>query len=257
MGDEQFHTSRKNRAGRRLQRATRWSPCSGGPTGHGNADESARHRRAGPASRPRPLGFARRGRTASERSNRCSLGTTRTGVTRFAVHHTKGIIVTITPTGDPSATGGADHAASPAETEAALAVLGRALRCVEQALTSLAEVMDELSRLNEDVHHGQAGVPGEQPDVRVDGHNLTRQEQRVLTLVAAGLPNRRIAECLGISDKTAKNYVHTVLVKLDVSTRTEAASKALSGLLVDPEECRRARLSGSSSGMAALRGLDR
>jgi DNA-binding NarL/FixJ family response regulator len=80
-----------------------------------------------------------------------------------------------------------------------------------------------------------------------DPYNLTRQERRVLTLVAAGLPNRRIAERLGISDKTAKNYVHTVLVKLDVSTRTEAACKALSARLVDPQECRRVRLLGAGA----------
>ncbi|SES36654.1 regulatory protein, luxR family [Lentzea xinjiangensis] len=68
----------------------------------------------------------------------------------------------------------------------------------------------------------------------------------MLTLMAAGLPNRKIAESLELSEKTVKNYVHGVLMKLNVTTRTEAASKALSELLVDPAECRRVRLMGTT-----------
>lgn len=137
--------------------------------------------------------------------------------------------------------------ASHHENELALALAGRALQCVEQALTSLTEMTEVLARLDERSRQSPRPRTAERCDVGADTYNLTRQEQRVLTLVAAGLPNRRIAERLGISDKTAKNYVHTVLVKLDVSTRTEAASKALSGRLVDPQECRRVRLLGAGA----------
>lgn len=82
---------------------------------------------------------------------------------------------------------------------------------------------------------------------------LTGQERRVLTRLAAGLSNRQIAQSLGISDKTAKNYVHAVLGKLNAGSRTEAAFTALCERLVDPEECRRLRRrSGAGGGQASV-----
>ncbi len=51
---------------------------------------------------------------------------------------------------------------------------------------------------------------------------LSARERQVLTLVASGLSNRRIAERLRISVHTAKFHVNSILAKLGVSTRTEA-----------------------------------
>lgn len=55
---------------------------------------------------------------------------------------------------------------------------------------------------------------------------LTPRERQVLDLIAVGLRNRAIAERLGISEKTVRNNVSSVLVKLQVEDRTSAAIKA-------------------------------
>lgn len=52
---------------------------------------------------------------------------------------------------------------------------------------------------------------------------LTAQETRVLNLIADGLTNRQIGERLSIGEKTVKNYVTSVLLKLGMSRRTQAA----------------------------------
>jgi DNA-binding NarL/FixJ family response regulator len=45
----------------------------------------------------------------------------------------------------------------------------------------------------------------------------------VLNLIAEGLTNRQIGERLGIGEKTVKNYVTSVLLKLGMTRRTQAA----------------------------------
>jgi DNA-binding NarL/FixJ family response regulator len=55
---------------------------------------------------------------------------------------------------------------------------------------------------------------------------LTPQEQRVLALIAEGRTNREIGQVLHISEKTVKNYVTTLLAKLQLRRRTEAAAYA-------------------------------
>jgi DNA-binding NarL/FixJ family response regulator len=45
----------------------------------------------------------------------------------------------------------------------------------------------------------------------------------VLNLITDGLTNREIGDRLGIGEKTVKNYVTSVLLKLGMSRRTQAA----------------------------------
>jgi DNA-binding CsgD family transcriptional regulator len=55
---------------------------------------------------------------------------------------------------------------------------------------------------------------------------LTGQEKRVLELIGEGLTNRQIAERMYLAEKTAKNYVSSLLAKLGMHRRTEAAAFA-------------------------------
>lgn len=52
---------------------------------------------------------------------------------------------------------------------------------------------------------------------------LTAHEQRVLELIGKGLTNRQIATQLFLAEKTVKNYVSSLLTKLDLESRTQAA----------------------------------
>jgi DNA-binding NarL/FixJ family response regulator len=53
--------------------------------------------------------------------------------------------------------------------------------------------------------------------------SLSPQEQRILALIADGLTNRQIGAELFLAEKTVKNYVSSLLHKLGMSRRTEAA----------------------------------
>jgi DNA-binding NarL/FixJ family response regulator len=52
---------------------------------------------------------------------------------------------------------------------------------------------------------------------------LSAQEQRILELIGTGLTNREIAERMYLAEKTVKNYVSSVLAKLGLTSRTQAA----------------------------------
>lgn len=52
---------------------------------------------------------------------------------------------------------------------------------------------------------------------------LTEQERRILNLIAEGRTNREIGSTLFLAEKTVKNYVSSLLSKMGMSTRTEAA----------------------------------
>ncbi|WP_323102121.1 response regulator transcription factor [Intrasporangium sp. YIM S08009] len=62
---------------------------------------------------------------------------------------------------------------------------------------------------------------GQEKDPRL--RSLTPQERRVLDHVAAGETNRQIGEAMSLAEKTVKNYVTSVLAKLGMERRTQAA----------------------------------
>lgn len=60
-----------------------------------------------------------------------------------------------------------------------------------------------------------------QPDPLLE--HLTPQERRILDRIARGLTNKQIGEDLSLAEKTVKNYVTSVLGKLGLERRTQAA----------------------------------
>ncbi|MEO8246574.1 MAG: response regulator transcription factor [Chloroflexota bacterium] len=54
--------------------------------------------------------------------------------------------------------------------------------------------------------------------------DLTSQERKILLLVAEGMTNKEIANDVFLSDKTVKNYVSSILSKLNLQRRTQAAA---------------------------------
>jgi two-component system, NarL family, response regulator DevR len=52
---------------------------------------------------------------------------------------------------------------------------------------------------------------------------LTDQERRILELIGEGMTNRQIAEAMFLAEKTVKNYVSSLLAKLGLERRTQAA----------------------------------
>jgi DNA-binding NarL/FixJ family response regulator len=70
-------------------------------------------------------------------------------------------------------------------------------------------------RVLERIRHGH-----DQPDELRD---LTDQERRILGFIAEGMTNRQIAGQMFLAEKTVKNYVSSLLAKLGLERRTQAA----------------------------------
>ena len=95
--------------------------------------------------------------------------------------------------------------------------LVRAIRQVHRGESSLhpsiaRKVLQELAR-------GSQRPPTKEP--------LTPREVEVLRLVARGLGNQQIADALALSEATVRTHVSTILGKLHLATRTQAALYAL------------------------------
>jgi DNA-binding NarL/FixJ family response regulator len=54
--------------------------------------------------------------------------------------------------------------------------------------------------------------------------HLTEQERKILDLIGEGLTNRAIGERLHLAEKTIKNYVSSLLSKLGMERRSQAAA---------------------------------
>lgn len=67
---------------------------------------------------------------------------------------------------------------------------------------------------------------------------LTQRETEVLKLIALGKSNKQLARELFISEKTVKSHVHSILAKLGLTSRTQAALFAARSGVVDVEDFR-------------------
>src|SRR6185312_10660652 len=92
---------------------------------------------------------------------------------------------------------------------AALEAVGRGESLLDPAVTE--RVLERVRRI----------AKGESND---ELSGLTPQEQKILMLVAEGKTNKEIASEVFLSDKTVKNYVSSILSKLNLERRAQAAA---------------------------------
>jgi DNA-binding CsgD family transcriptional regulator/tetratricopeptide (TPR) repeat protein len=123
------------------------------------------------------------------------------------------------------------------EAEAVLASRGERARAVD-ALTAANATANELGaepllqEIEALARHARIELseepttPPAPPEPRLDTLGLTPRELEVLRLLAVGYTNPQIGEALYISRKTASHHVSSVLAKLGVTTRVEAAGVA-------------------------------
>jgi len=76
--------------------------------------------------------------------------------------------------------------------------------------------------------HAATSAPEDEPLEK-----LTDREEEILKLLAAGLPNKEIAQKLGLSEGTVKNHISAILAKLHANDRTQAVLTALKRGLVN------------------------
>jgi two-component system, NarL family, response regulator DevR len=92
---------------------------------------------------------------------------------------------------------------------AALEAVGRGESLLDPAVTG--KVLERMRRI----------AANDQPD---ELSALTQQERKILALVAEGKTNKEIAAEVYLSDKTVKNYVSSILSKLNLERRAQAAA---------------------------------
>lgn len=92
---------------------------------------------------------------------------------------------------------------------AALEAVGRGESLLDPAVTE--KVLERIRRIATGTYRDELA-------------QLTQQEQKILLLVAEGQTNKEIAAGVFLSDKTVKNYVSSILAKLNLQRRAQAAA---------------------------------
>jgi two-component system, NarL family, response regulator len=89
------------------------------------------------------------------------------------------------------------------------------------------------------VHSGRRYLPQAIADrlaERMLRSSLTERELEVLQMLARGLTNKEIGRALSISGNTVRNHVNSIIEKLEVSDRTEAATVAIHRGIIEMRE---------------------
>jgi DNA-binding NarL/FixJ family response regulator len=106
----------------------------------------------------------------------------------------------------------------------------RALQAGVQAYLTKDVLHDDLLKAIRAVHAGYPFLP---PSVaktlaaEFPAPDLSAREMEVLSLIVNGLANKQIAHQLSIAEHTVKNHVKSILSKLNVADRTQAATAAI------------------------------
>jgi two-component system NarL family response regulator len=106
----------------------------------------------------------------------------------------------------------------------------RAFLAGVQAYLTKDVLHDELIQAIRAVHTGQKYLPAPIAAAlaaQLPRPDLSSRELEVLNLIVQGLSNKQIAYALGIAEHTVKNHVKSILNKLDVDDRTQAATAAI------------------------------
>lgn len=97
--------------------------------------------------------------------------------------------------------------------------------------TPQAEIVAAIQAVNDGRHYIPPRIAARLAE-RMVRSTLTQRELEILEMVVRGLTNRQIGNALGISENTARNHINSIIRKLDVSGRTEAATAAIQQGLV-------------------------
>jgi DNA-binding NarL/FixJ family response regulator len=106
----------------------------------------------------------------------------------------------------------------------------RALKAGAKAYLLKGMTSDELMTAIRSVHAGKSHIPpaiAERLAERMGAEELTPRESDVLEQIVSGKSNKEIATELEISEATVKTHINSLLAKLGVTDRTQAATAAI------------------------------
>ncbi len=136
-------------------------------------------------------------------------------------------------------------------------------RAGARGIFSKQERLESLCQCIRTVHEGQVwarsvdldhalGALSNSPLVRATNHKgielLSARERQVIQQLAEGMTNREIAEALGLSSHTVKNYLFRIFDKLGVSSRTELLYLTMNNSQAPPQ----GTASGESNAFSAI-----
>ena len=104
---------------------------------------------------------------------------------------------------------------------------------VEAISTSIHAVMGSERVVSGPIAQRMVGMLTGDAPTREFYDGLTAREIEVLKMIASGMPNKRIAFKLGISEKTVRNHISHIYEKLDIYDRSQAVLYAVRKGLVD------------------------
>jgi DNA-binding NarL/FixJ family response regulator len=120
----------------------------------------------------------------------------------------------------------------------------RALKAGARAYLLKGMTSDDLVTTIRAVHAGKSHIPpaiAERLAERMGTEDLTPREFEVLTEIVNGNSNKEIASALNVSEATVKTHINSLLGKLGVTDRTQAATAAIQRGIVPLESLRKAR----------------